>query len=385
MGILTILLVMSGRAWLTQRAVHGIARYARQHTQWELMLVNTEGQQHLPTPSEVGARGMILSINQPESTPYQNINEPLVTIESTAFHGLHPNVGLDNPAIGSMAAEYFHGRGYRHYAFLGNNTPSSNDRRDAFRSYILQHGKQITFRNFQGGLRLLQRPHSQVLGDLINWLAQLPLPIAIATFNDHHALALSQACRLAGLRVPEDVAVLGVNDNDLFTDLGHVRLSSVAIASERMGYEAAAMLHAQIRGEKVKAMNKLIPPIGVVTRRSTDCLAVEDDQIRSALTWIAQNLRKPFGVEDLLDALPMSRSLLERRFKAILNRTPHEEILRQRIERARSLLVDTDWTLPNVASECGFAGREYFGTVFKRATGESPAAYRKRFQRLIDD
>ena len=384
MSIQTILLVMSGRAWLTQRAVHGIASYARQHTHWELMLVTTEGQEVLPLPSEIGARGAIVSVNHPECLTYQNIAEPLVTIESTAFHGLRPNVGLDNPAIGTMAAEYYLGRGYRHFAYLGNNTPSSNERRDAFRGNILEKVNNATFRNFLGGLRVMHRPHAQVLGDLVNWLGQLPLPIAVFAFNDHHALILSQACRLAGLRVPEDVAILGVNDNDLFTNLGHVAMSSIAIASERMGYEAAAFLDAMLRGEKVKAVNKLIAPVGVVTRRSTDCLAVDDDQIRSALTWIAQNLRKPFGVEDLLDALPMSRSLLERRFKAILNRTPHDEILRQRIERARSLLVDTDWTLPQIAAECGFAGREYFGTVFKRATGESPAAYRKRFQRRLD-
>ncbi|NJL30496.1 MAG: helix-turn-helix domain-containing protein, partial [Phycisphaerales bacterium] len=199
--------------------------------------------------------------------------------------------------------------------------------------------------------------------------------------NDQHAVVVLQACRLSGLRVPEELAVLGIHDDALYCHLGHVPLSSIAIAGEKMGYEAARLLDMQLQGEPIVHGHLDIAPLGVITRRSTDALAVEDPHIQEALHWISAHLHEEIDLEDLLDAVPMSRSSLERRFKQMLGRTPYEEVLRQRIERARTLLVDTDLTMEQIALECGFSGRVYFGNAFKHRMKISPAAYRAQYAR----
>jgi len=379
-----VLLAMPRRYWLARRAALGIAAYAREHAGWELLMLPHEAAEKTPVPADVGACGAIVSLGGAAAGRFIRCPEPVVVLDNPIPPGTRPSVVTDGAALGRMAADYFLDRGYYHFGYVSGGATAGDGWWGGFEARITAHAAS-TFSVLPAALRLGRRPYDEALGLVANWLQQLPKPSAVLTCDDQHGVVTIQAARLASLRVPEDVSVLGVQDEGIFRELGHVSLSSIALAAERMGFEAARMLHGLLEGRSVSREPLRVPPVEVITRRSTDCRVVADPDVRTALTWISHHLHERFAVVDLLNAVAMSRSSIERRFKASLGRTPHEEVLRQRVERARTLLVDTDWDLKQIAAACGFAGREYFGNVFKKATGESPAAYRRRFLRRGED
>ena len=183
-------------------------------------------------------------------------------------------------------------------------------------------------------------------------------------------------CKYAGLHVPEEVALIAGSTDDLMIEMVQPPLSSVDIPLEKIGYEAAASLDILMHGKRVPQL-QLLPPLGVAMRQSTDVLAVDEPEIRDALRFIRENANKPIGVPDLLQAVPLSRRMLERQFKKLLGRTPLEEIRRVHIEVAKNLLTNTNLPIPNVANAAGYAWTEHFVTVFRSAVGMTPLAYRK--------
>ncbi len=375
----TILVVLAGRPWLTRHAVLGITSYAREHTQWELVLIMPEVQSRLPTLEQFHADGAIVGASPSRSRTYLDIPQPLVLMESPLLETSRPLVSIDNNAIGAMAAQYYLARGYRNLAYVPSGKVVSDGRHDGFVDALAKAGYGCEV--LPHGMRMKDRDFGEVMDELRAWLESLPHPTGILTCNDQHGVIVLQACRLSGLRVPEELAVLGIHDDALYCQLGHVPLSSIAIAGEKMGYEAARMLDLQLQGKPIDKGHLYFPPMGVITRRSTDTLAVEDPYTQEALHWIGAHLHEPIDLEDLLDAVPMSRSSLERRFKQTLGRTPYEEVLRQRIERAKTLLVDTNQTMEQIALACGFSGRVYFGNAFKHHMKISPTAFRAQYVR----
>ena len=164
-------------------------------------------------------------------------------------------------------------------------------------------------------------------------------------------------------------------------DLACPPLSSIRVAAEAAGYEAARLLDRLLDGAPPPATPLQFPPLGVVTRRSTNVYAVNDDDLAAALRFIRGNAFRPIGVEDVVRAACVSRSTLERRFRAVLGRSPLDEILRVRVERVRQLLLETDWPMPRVAREAGFRDGRHLAEVFHTCIGDTPTAYRRRFRR----
>jgi LacI family transcriptional regulator len=182
----------------------------------------------------------------------------------------------------------------------------------------------------------------------------------------------------AGLRVPEDVAVVGVDNDELICETSRVPLSSVAVSAERIGFEAASLLERMMKGEAVDVGPLCIPPQGVVVRQSSDVLAIEDENVADALRYIADNAHKPIGVEDVLDHLTISRRQLEKRFQTVLGRSPAAEIRRIRIEKAKHLMDSTNLPLSRIAERSGFHDVSFLGKSFRRETGMTPTQYRRR-------
>jgi LacI family transcriptional regulator len=176
--------------------------------------------------------------------------------------------------------------------------------------------------------------------------------------------------------VPDEVAVIGVDDDELLCELSNPPLSSVIPNTYRTGYEAAALLDKMMAGERFRSEAHLIAPVGVSTRQSTDVLAIHDRNIARALHYIRNHACSGINVQDVIKAVPQSRRLMEKRFVKLIGRTPHQEILRVQLERVKQLLTQTDLSIDEIAERCGFAHVEYLSVAFKRELGVPPSKFR---------
>jgi len=221
------------------------------------------------------------------------------------------------------------------------------------------------------------RPWPKVYGELLSWLKELEKPVGIMACYDVRALHVLEICQELGLVVPEEVGVIGVDNDEVLCELSNPPLSSVEQGSRGMGYQAAALLDRMMEGEKVPPLKSLVQPEGVVTRRSSDTWAIEDGEVVEAMRYIREHACEGIGVPDVLEAIQISRSTLDARFKAVIGRTIHAEIQRLQIERAKQLVATTDLPLKEVAQEAGFKYVQHFTTLFHQHTGQTPTQYRK--------
>lgn len=217
---------------------------------------------------------------------------------------------------------------------------------------------------------------------LARWLRQLRKPVGIFACFDVRGQQLLDACRSAGIRVPDDIAVVGVDNDPLRCGLSDPPLSSVVPDTHRVGYLAAQLLRQMMAGKAVPAEPHLVPPLGVVARRSSDALAIDDPDVSAAVRYIREHACEPINVKQVLEEVPLSRRVLESRFRNLLGRTPHEELLRCRIERARQLLMETELPVKAVAERVGVGNPEYLSVLFRRLTGCTPVAFRKQHRRV---
>jgi LacI family transcriptional regulator len=215
--------------------------------------------------------------------------------------------------------------------------------------------------------------------DLAAWLQSLPKPIGIFAPDDQTARDLAVACRQLGLQVPDEIAIVGANNDDLLCESAWPPLSSVEIDFARIGYLAARQLDRLLSAQSIEADDRKIrlPPRGVARRQITDLLAVDDPDVARAVAFIRANACGPFTVSDLLREVPLVRRTLERRFMEKLGRTPYEEITRVRMDMAQRLLRETEETLPRIAERCGFCTPQALNYVFRKVVGNTPAAYRR--------
>jgi LacI family transcriptional regulator len=197
--------------------------------------------------------------------------------------------------------------------------------------------------------------------------------------NDVRGRQVLNACRELELRVPDDIAVIGVDKDEVMCELSDLPLSSVILNTKRIGYQAAALLDCMMAGERPPSETILIPPAGVATRRSTDVLSVQDPNLAKALLFIRDHACEEIGVDEVAVFAGLSRTVIQRRFRKELHETVHEAIIRLRLKRACELLGGTDLPQIDVAEKAGFKHCEYMGAVFKAHFGITPAQYRKQF------
>lgn len=292
-----------------------------------------------------------------------------------------PCVLVDDAAVGRLAAEYFIANGLRTVATVAFGLPRFAQRRFAAFDAAVR----------EAGLRHLglwdQVPHrqkhraGQEWRPLREWIADAPKPIGFFCGCDEWGRWLLTGCRLMGIEVPEEAAVLGVDNDELLCELTHPPLSSVAVPWERMGEEAARLLDLAFRGQPTPKEPVLIGPTEVVTRRSSDILAVEDEDVAAALAFIrAHATRGPLRIADILRRVPTHRHALHRKFRATLGRTIMQEVRRVRVEHAKRLLVATTLDLNEIARRSGFPNHRKLNMAVKQQVGMTPTTYRQRFR-----
>ncbi|MGC4033059.1 MAG: substrate-binding domain-containing protein [Tepidisphaeraceae bacterium] len=250
-----------------------------------------------------------------------------------------------------------------------------NDQHDRFKELATASGASVS--SFIEPLRLMQPGGwAEDRSVIAAWLKKLPKPVGIFACYDLRGQQVLDACRAIGLTIPDDVAVVGVDDDAVRCSLSDPPLSSVAPNTRRVGYQAAELLDRMMTGEKIEPGMRLVAPIGVSARRSTDALAVPDPEVAAAVRYIRDHYSSPMTVDDILEHVSLSRRSLESRFVSHIGRTPHAEILRCRLERAKQLLVETDLPIKTIANRVGVGTPEYLSVLFQRAFNTTPSAFR---------
>lgn len=300
---------------------------------------------------------------------------PVVMLyELPADSPLH-RVGMDNEAVGRAAAGQLRQLEPASFAFFGPDTPFAATRRRAFVEALAKVATKI---DVEPGWCPAEASEARIAA----WLRGLPKPAAVFASNDEAGLRLANCCRAAGCDVPEDVAILGVDNDELLCELCDPPLSSIAVPAERVGYEAAALLERLIAGDAVAPRSVLMPPGQVVTRASTQPARTEDPLVQQSLRYLREHATDRIRIEDVLDVVGCSRRHLEQSMKRAIGRTPGQELTRLRIERAQALLVSTDLKLGAIASRCGYRDGVRLSVAFKREVGLTPNAFRR--QRAAD-
>jgi LacI family transcriptional regulator len=291
-------------------------------------------------------------------------------------------VGIDNIAVGRLAASHFLERGLTHFAFLGSRVfPYVRDREAGFAAAVKEAGYECISRSDPAVVHPTGGGYWGIAEEgLADWLVSLPKPIGILAARDQYGLQLTELCHLQDIHVPEDVAIVGVDNDELVCEVATPQLSSIAAPGERMGYSAAAMLEDLLNGKLAPTEPLVLPPTGLIVRQSSDLLKVEDTEVLAAVRFIRSRINEPLNVSDVVNELYISRSSLERKFRTILGRTPLEEIRRVRIEQVKSLLAGSDITVREIARRTGFRSAERLCTTFRASAGEAPSQYRKRFR-----
>lgn len=370
-------LVDTATAW-GRRLIRGITHYAQQQGPWYLWTRPSAQHQPLRLPPGWQGQGIIARVASKATARHvQAAGVPVVNVSAFEVPGAGlPSVIIDLRAAARLAAEHFRDRGLRHFAYYGPQGHLHIDRhRRAFAEAVQEAG--FACLAYQAaGQNGRQSNWRQRQRDLRQWLRTLPKPVGILTWTNDRGQEVIHACRMAGLLVPEEVAVLAADDDPLMCEACQPPLSGIALTSERIGYEAAALLDRLMQGRRPRKLRVLIEPTPVIERQSTDTLAMEDRDLARAVAFIRQHAGQPIQVADVLREVPLSRRQFERRFQAVLGRTPAAEIRRAHVERAKQLLLNTDLSIPQVAYAAGFASREYLTQVFTKETGISPLRYR---------
>jgi LacI family transcriptional regulator len=358
-----------------RNVMRGIGDYARVHGSWIFHVPSEMPVTGVPPREEWHGDGIVAQPRQDQAFLKQLIEcgTPVVSLSGPPGSGGLPAVRANQDAVAELALNHFGERGFIRFAYCGAPRdkiwPGTGE---LFRKLAEAGGYPCAVYEpaYEKGARTLR------LNLLARWLKPLTKPIALLARDDLRAREVLDACRLAGLHVPEEIAVLGVNDDELICEMADPPLSSVVHNARRIGYEAAAMLDRLMQGKQVVA-DIVVDPLGVKTRQSTDLLAIEDPDVATAVRYIREHACEGIRVDDVLDQVALSRRALEKRFRAAVGRPPHMEIRRAQLERVKELLTSSEYKLEKIAEVTGFSSAQYLAGLFRRVMHMTPGAWRQ--------
>lgn len=360
--------------------VEGIWQYAQQHGPWFLDMQPSEPDESVVVPRGLASDGVIASVHtQRLAAKLQAAGVPVINVSGTILDGVDfPRVASDAEAVVRMAMTHLREKGLARIAFCGEpHRPFIDFWTDAYRSVMNQAGMNPIV--YQPSARLARRAEQEPReNERRRWIESLGKPVGIIGWATSLCRQIAMNCVAIGIKVPEEVAIISLETEDLLGRVIHPPLSGVDIPVEKIGYEAARQLDRLLHGKSAAPKEIHLPPLGVTTRQSTDLVACDDPHIQQALRFIRDHAHDGIDVRDVLKAVPMARRTLERRFHELLGRSPADEIRRIKIEKVRSLLDSTRMPIPAIAEACGFNYVEHMIPVFKKHHGFSPSAYRRQ-------
>jgi LacI family transcriptional regulator len=405
-----VVLLMSSGAGYDRGLLRGIARYAAHHGPWVTFLAGD--QRGLPSPPlesvtnqssmggslsgsdptalmrdlrSLGATGVIGRLYPPHVADAVLASKlPVVAMDLTEeqlsersplrfFSEIRP----DAHKLGRMAAEHLLDRGFRRFGFCGYPLENwSQWREEGFRERLAEagHGCDV----FRPHCETIQPAWNEEQSAVTAWLQSLQKPVGVMATNDVRGRQVVEACAIGGIHIPDEIAVVGGDDDHILSAFSTPPLSSVALNSEQGGYQAAELLDGMMSGRVKEQRLLLVEPLWVVTRPSTDVVALEDRDVAMAAMYIRDHARTPIGVGDVVKQSSVSRRVLEVRFQKSLGRSIREEIQRVRLNWVKQLLIETDLPIEKITDYAGFSSRSYLSEVFRRETGDTLAVFRRK-------
>jgi LacI family transcriptional regulator len=380
-----VLIWISLSSCVGRQICRGVYQYTRLHApDWEVL--HTEpGLCPLKSLPAWGLDGLMGPFGRSDYAPLAKKAAPVcINLHGGAPFNNLPQAGVNDRAIGETAAAYLLRLGFESFGYFGfNGMRFSDDRWLGYQQKIAEQGKQAT---------LFTSPHlickpapasgfeGKIRPALKKWICEQPRPFALFVMDDMRTSMIYDICRESRLTIPDDVALLSVNNDDIYCDRHNPALSSIEIPSAAVGYRAAQMMYHYFKHGKVPEKQKLFDPGNVVERASTLSLRLNDRQVVNALRFIAQNAARGISSDEIAKAAGLSRRVLEKRFRTLLNCSPQAEVRRAQIERVKIALRDTNLSLEEISEATGFTSGNYLSQIFKKITGQTPGAYRRSFR-----
>ncbi|HBG25636.1 MAG: hypothetical protein A2Y10_15980 [Planctomycetes bacterium GWF2_41_51] len=289
-----------------------------------------------------------------------------------------PTFSDDGISTGQMAAKHLLERGMRNFAYYGlRKQDTFRDRGRSFKDQIKKVGYKTYF--YESKRSLGKSSWENELTRIANWLISLPKPLGIMTYADDYSQQIVEACKVAKLKIPDDVAVIGVDNDHLICNLSNPPLSSVALKYERAGYEIAKLLDRLINGEPMQGQKIIIEPTHIVTRQSTNTLYLDDIEVLQSVRYIHQNANRLLQVEDVVRNSRLSRRALQQRFNKILGHSIFYEIQQRHADQIAKMLIETNLPISKIALNLGHSGIEHISRYFRLVKACSPTDYRKKY------
>jgi LacI family transcriptional regulator len=358
--------------------LRGIARYLREHNPWSLYHEAHGLADSIPSwLSHWTGDGIIARVQSPQmAEEIRAVGVPVVDVLGAIELGSFPLVHVNNRTIGRMAAEHLLDRGLNSFGYFGlPDERWSRERYDEFRHTVaLRDGTVDRYALPRDALDTLS--WQDVIEGVAEWVERLPKPAGIFVGSDQQGPLMLEACRRAAFVVPDEVAVVSVDNDDPLCEVCDPPLSSIDARHEAVGYLAAGLLDSMLRGTRTPKIPPLVEPEHVVARRSSDTFAVGDPALANALMLIRDRAHEGLSVDEIARHVGLSRSVLQRRFRTSFKRTVHDEILRAKIKLAKDLLIKSRLPLATVAVRSGFKHQEYLGSVLKKRLGKTPREIR---------
>ena len=370
----------SGRALL-----RGIASYSHAHGHWALYHQERALADAAPSwMKRWQGDGILARIESPKlARQIAQMGLPTVDLRGRFELPGVPRIANDQDAIARLAADHLLERHFQHFGYCGlAGVNYSEHRADGFVHFLGEQGYPVSV--YQGrspgrGVSALAVETQGLVDEaaLVEWLRSLPKPVGVMACNDVRADQVLLACAAAGFHVPDEVAVIGAGNDEVVCELANPPLSSVEPDLRRVGFQAAALLDRMIRGERPQGPAPRVAPLGVVTRQSTDVVAIPDADVATAVRFIREHAGDGIDIGDVLRHVALSRSTLERRFAQYLGRSPKAEILRVQLQRVKQLLRATEYPLADIAERAGFSHVANMCHLFKQKVGCTPGEYRQ--------
>ncbi len=377
-----VALIFDARLPYDSQVVLGVAAFVRERRDWEIFIEeNPLGNRRLPDVAAWPGSGIIANFDHPGVE--RQVRASGLPVVGFGGSGIAPGlsyVSTNNEAISRLAAQHLLERGFRDFAFFGY-TPTSKNCWSLAREMAFSREIEAA----SGTCDILRLPADAMLHwdhfveNILRWLGTLPKPIGIFAATDRRAQSLLAACRIGSVRVPEDVAVIGVDNDPLLCELSYPPLSSIEQGARDVGYRAAKLLHSLMSARVLRPRQFVIEPVGVVARASTEILAVDDADAARALQIIRQGACEGLTPEKVCQLVGRSRSSLEARFRECFHSTLAAKIMDTRFDRAREMVIHSKSPLKSVADECGLSSVQHMTALFRKRLGHTPAELRKNY------
>lgn len=327
-----------------------------------------------------GANAIIAQFTEINITALKKLRIPIIVQNYKIRHPQLSNITGDYIRTGEIAAEFFLQKGYKHFAFYGyNNTVWMRERRNGFVSKLKESGYNTFLYADDDKTETLWDFNYNMLKD---WLDQLPKPVALFACDDAHALQITELCKMVGIDIPNEIGVLGVDNDELLCNISDPKLSSIELDVANGGYQAGMLLQDFFEKKIIPPVNIVIKPIQVVTRESTEKFIVSNKYIKKVIDLIHEKYDEDISVIDIVNSVPFSRRVLEKLFKKETGTTIYKYLLFVRVENFSKLLVETEIPLVDAAFECGLYDYNNVSRVFLKSKKMTPYQFRKSYSKI---